>query len=121
MGEEEDEVVSEDEDEVTGKSRDAGAGEDVGPEKDGADDVEEQITTSATASTDPKMHAFPCVVPSCGERPSRLHMNRRTDLILHLKDAHKCKLHYARGGPSEKTRYNRVQNKQVREWMNSNG
>ncbi|KAK1054207.1 hypothetical protein LTR74_015989 [Friedmanniomyces endolithicus] len=75
---------------------------------------------TVTKSTDPKMHDFPCVVPNCS-KPSGRHMNRRTDLISHLIKQHECKIHQARGGPADKTEYNRGQNKQVREWMEQNG
>ncbi|TKA38667.1 hypothetical protein B0A54_08629 [Friedmanniomyces endolithicus] len=73
-----------------------------------------------TKSTDPKMHDFPCVVPNCS-KPSGRHMNRRTDLVSHLIKQHQCRIHQARGGPADKTEYNRGQNKQVREWMEQNG
>ncbi|KAK0942293.1 hypothetical protein LTR29_006224 [Friedmanniomyces endolithicus] len=75
---------------------------------------------TTTKSTDPKMHSFPCVVPSCNKLSGR-RMNRRTDLISHLIKQHKCRIHQARGGPADKTEYNRRQNKQVRDWMEQNG
>ncbi|KAK0259335.1 hypothetical protein B0A54_12267 [Friedmanniomyces endolithicus] len=75
---------------------------------------------TTTKSTDPKMHSFPCVVPGCNKLSGR-RMNRRTDLISHLIKQHKCRIHQARGGPADKTEYNRRQNKQVRDWMEQNG
>ncbi|KAK3670185.1 hypothetical protein LTR78_009941 [Recurvomyces mirabilis] len=67
------------------------------------------------SANDPRTHAFPCPMPACtiGGRT----MNRRALVVIHMRE-HGCNLPKARGGPADKTAYNKMQNKVARRWLN---
>ncbi|KAK5696495.1 hypothetical protein LTR97_007797 [Elasticomyces elasticus] len=120
MGEQEDE---EDEEEDEDEDEDE---EDEDEEDDGA--VAAPAPTIAAATTavvgsanDPAKHPFPCPVPNCDEDTDR-RMNRRTLVLSHLIKKHGVVgIPVERGGPADKTPYNRRQNKVVREYLTANG
>ncbi|KAK5683968.1 hypothetical protein LTS10_003832 [Elasticomyces elasticus] len=116
MGDQEDEEGEENEDEDE---------EDEDEEEDGAMAAPAPAIAAATAAVvgsanDPAKHPFPCPVPNCDEDSNR-RMNRRTLVIGHLIKKHGVAIPVVRGGPADKTPYNRSQNKVVREYLTANG
>ncbi|KAK4574459.1 hypothetical protein LTR86_001300 [Recurvomyces mirabilis] len=91
-----------------------------------------QATANATAPTvnatlpvpvpgsanDASTHAFPCPLPACTIKGRT--MSRRALIVIHMRE-HGCNLPSERGGPKDKTAYNKMQNKVVRSWLDARG
>ncbi|KAK3649236.1 hypothetical protein LTR56_007077 [Elasticomyces elasticus] len=118
MRDQEDEEGEEDEDED--EDEDEEDEEEDGAMAAPAPAIAAATTAVAGSPNDPAKHDFPCPVPHCVEDCNR-RMNRRALVIAHLNSQHGVAIPTVRGGPADKTPYNRGQNKVVREYLTANG
>ncbi|KAK5720683.1 hypothetical protein LTR15_006643 [Elasticomyces elasticus] len=118
MGDQEDE---EDEEEDEDEDEDEEDEEDDGAVAAPAPAIAAATGAVVGSANDPAKHPFPCPVPNCDEDTNR-RMNRRTLVLSHLIKKHGVVgIPVERGGPADKTPYNRRQNKVVREYLTANG
>ncbi|KAK4899965.1 hypothetical protein LTR27_002727 [Elasticomyces elasticus] len=127
MGDQEEQGEEEQGEEDEGGEEDEDEDEDEeDEEEDGAMAAPAPAIAAATTAVvgspnDPAKHPFPCPVPNCDEDTNR-RMNRRTLVLSHLIQKHGVVgIPVERGGPADKTPYNRRQNKVVREYLTANG